>query len=53
MLFKLTNVLVFCQELVNNVLRNLLDKCVIAYLNDIFIYSKTLEQHKKDIQQIL
>ena len=51
--FRLTNAPAICQELVNNVLRNLLDKCVIAYLNDILIFSKIIEEHKKYIKQIL
>ena len=53
MLFGLINIPVSCQKLVNNVFRNFFDKYVITYLNDILIYSKTLEQHKKDMQQVL
>ena len=51
--FGLTNAPASCQELVNNVLRNLLDQCVIAYLDDILIYSKTLDQHIRDVLKVL
>lgn len=51
--FGLTNAPASCQELVNNVLRNMLDQSVIAYLDDILIYSKTLSQHKIDITKVL
>ena len=42
-LFGFTNIPALYYKLVNNVLRNILNKLVIAYLNDILIYSKTLE----------
>ena len=51
--FGLTNTPTTCQELVNNVLRNLFDRCVIAYLDDILIFSKTMEEHKRHIKQVL
>jgi len=43
--FGLTNALVTCQALVNNVVRAYLDRTVIAYLDDILIYSETKEAH--------
>ncbi|GJP43022.1 hypothetical protein CLOM_g2528 [Closterium sp. NIES-68] len=36
----------------NGVFRDLLEKCVIVYLDDISIYSKTQEQHLKDLEQV-
>jgi hypothetical protein len=39
-LFGLTNALATFQELINNVLRTHLDIFVIAYLDDILVYSK-------------
>jgi hypothetical protein len=51
--FGLTNAPASCQEVVNNVLRAHLDQCAIAYLDDILIYSKTMEQHVKDVKNIL
>ena len=40
MLFGLTNILASYQSLVNDILREDLDKAVIAYLDDILIYFK-------------
>ena len=43
--FGLTNAPATCQELINNVLRVHLDKTVVAYLNNILVFLKTLEEH--------
>ena len=51
--FGLTNAPASCQGLVNNVLRNLLDQCVIAYLDDILVYSKTLDDHRQHVTKVL
>lgn len=52
--FGLTNTPATCQELINNTLREYLDVTMVAYLNDILIYTeKNLQQHIKTIQQIL
>ena len=48
--FGLTNAPATCQELVNNVLRNLFDRCVIVYLDDILIFSKIIEKYKGHIK---
>ncbi|GJP30150.1 hypothetical protein CLOM_g22621 [Closterium sp. NIES-68] len=40
------------QLTMNSVFRDLLDKCVIVYLDDILIHSKTQEQHLKDLEQV-
>ena len=53
MLFRLTNALAVYQALVNNVLRAHLDITVVAYLNNILVYSKTLEEHKVYVRQVL
>jgi hypothetical protein len=53
MLFRLTNALAVCQALINNVLRTHLDITVVAYLNNILVYSKTLEEHKVYVRQVL
>ena len=39
MLFRLTNTLATFQHFINNVFSNLLDVCVVVYLDDILIYS--------------
>ncbi|GJP47026.1 hypothetical protein CLOM_g6258 [Closterium sp. NIES-68] len=50
--FGLTNAPSTFQLTMNGVLRDLLDKCVIIYLDDILIYSKTQEQHLKDLEAV-
>jgi hypothetical protein len=46
----LTNAPVSYQQLVNDTLRDLLDITVIAYIDDILIYTKgSLEDHIKDV----
>src|SRR5436189_5143179 len=53
MLFRLTNVSATFQELINHVLYNHLDKFVIAYLDNILIYFKNEENHKKHVKEVL
>ncbi len=53
MLFELTNVLIMCQKIINNVLRQYLNRFVIAYLNDIIIYSKILKKYVSYVFKIL
>ncbi|GJP47904.1 hypothetical protein CLOM_g7077 [Closterium sp. NIES-68] len=50
--FGLTNAPSTFQLTMNGVFRDLLDKCVIIYLDDILIYSKTWEQHLKDLEAV-
>ena len=49
----LTNVPATFQVLVNSILRKYLNKFVIAYLDNILIYSETLEEHKGHIKKVL
>ncbi len=53
MSFELTNVLTTYQEIINNALRQHLNRFVIAYLNNIIIYSKFLEKHVSYIFKVL
>ena len=41
------------QKLINHILYNHLNKFVIAYLNDILIYSENEKNHKKHVEEIL
>ncbi|GJP59656.1 hypothetical protein CLOP_g14234 [Closterium sp. NIES-67] len=50
--FGLTNAPSTFQLTMNEVFRDLLDKCVIIYLDDILIYSTTWEQHLKDLEAV-
>ncbi|CAD0056184.1 unnamed protein product [Aureobasidium pullulans] len=52
--FGLTNAPATCQMMINDTLREYLDRTVVAYLDDILIYTNgNLEQHVKDVQQVL
>jgi hypothetical protein len=51
--FGLTNAPATFQALINNVLREYLDIFVVAYLDDILIYSETEEEHVRHVKQVL
>jgi hypothetical protein len=51
--FGLTNAPATFQALVNSVLREYLDHFVVAYLDDILIYSETLEEHEEHVKKVL
>jgi transposase InsO family protein len=51
--FGLTNAPATCQALVNDVLREHLDIFVVAYLDDILIYSQSEKEHKEHVYKIL
>ena len=51
--FDLINASAIFQSLMNDIFRDMLDVCVIVYLDDILIYSKNDEDHEKHVRQIL
>ena len=51
--FRLTNTLAVYQALINNTLQEHLDITMVAYLNNILVYSKILEEHKVYVRQVL
>ena len=51
--FGLTNTPAMFQRWINRILSQELDVCCIAYLDDMLIYSDTLEQHQKDVLRIM
>ena len=53
MSFELTNASTTCQEMINDALREHLNVFVIAYLDDILIYFKTLKEHKQHVKTML
>jgi len=53
MSFKLKNVSVIFQKLINDILREYLNDFIIIYLNNILIYLNDLETYHKHIYKIL
>ena len=51
--FGLTNALAAFQRFVNSIFADLLDVCVVVYLDDILIYSDSPEEHTKHVQEVL
>ena len=50
MLFGLTNAPATFQNMMNMILRDFIDRCAMAYLDDVIIFSKSEEEH---IQHVL
>jgi len=53
MSFELTNASTTCQEMINDALRQYLNRFVITYLNDIMIYLKILKEHVSHVFKVL
>jgi hypothetical protein len=51
--FGFTNAPATFQRLMNKVLGHLYDKTVVSYLDDVLIYSETMDDHKKHVQEVL
>src|SRR5271169_6556717 len=51
--FGLTNAPATFQTLMNDVFRDMLDICVIVYMDDILVYSKTPEEHEQHLRRVL
>src|SRR3954471_13318832 len=51
--FRLTNAPATFQALVQDILKPLLDICVIVYIDDILIYSRNDQEHVQHIRQVL
>ena len=51
--FGLTNAPATCQALVNDTLREYLDIFVVAYLDDILVYSKDKASHVGHVKKVL
>ena len=50
--YGLTSALATFQAIMNHILAPLLRKCVVVFIDDILIYSKTLEEHEKHIEMV-
>jgi len=53
MLFGLTNALAAFQRFMNDVFSNLLDVCIVIYLDNILIYSDNITQHQSHVKEVL
>jgi len=51
--FGLTNASATFQHFMNNVFSDLLDVCVVVYLDNILIYSDDITQHRKHVKEVL
>ena len=53
MLFSLTNTSIAFQQFMNNIFSDLLDVCVMIYLDDTLIYSNNISEHHQHIKEVL
>ena len=53
MLFGLTNAPAAFQWFMNNIFSDLLDVCVMIYLDDILIYSNDMSEHHRHVKEVL
>jgi len=53
MLFGLTNAPMVFQQFMNNIFSNLLDVCVVIYLDNILIYSNDMSKHYWHVKEVL
>ncbi|KAG6326427.1 hypothetical protein ID866_12662 [Astraeus odoratus] len=51
--FSLTNALAAFQRFVNTIFTDMLDVCVVVYLDDILIYLGNKESHKQHVKEVL
>jgi len=53
MLFGLTNAPATFQDMMNHILRNMIDLGLLAYIDDLLIYTKTEEEHNTIVKEVL
>ena len=51
--FGLTNAPLAFQRFMNTIFADMLDVCVVVYLNNILIYSDNKEDHRKHVREVL
>src|SRR5260370_41670263 len=51
--FGLSNAPVAFQRFINEVLRDLMDVCPVGYLDNILVYSDSLEDHRDHVHEVL
>ena len=50
--FGVTNAPAQFMNLMNDLLRDLLDKCIVVFLDDILVYSRTVEEHAEHLRAV-
>jgi len=53
MLFGLTNTPATFQEIMNHIFRDMIDLDLLAYIDDLIIYTKTEEEHNTIVKELL
>jgi hypothetical protein len=51
--FRMCNVLATFQRMMNGILRDFLDRFVTGYLDDVFVYIRTLKEHMEHLRLVL
>src|SRR5260370_24906807 len=51
--FRLSNAPAAFQRFINEVLGDLMDVCMVGYLDDILVYSDSLEDHRYHVREVL
>jgi len=51
--FDLINAPAAFQQFINDIFSNLLDVCVVIYLDDILIYSNNMSEHHQHVKEVL
>ena len=51
--FKLTNAPATFQKFMNDIFSDMVDVCVVIYLDDILIYSNNIDKHHTHVQEVL
>ena len=51
--FGLTNAPSVFMSLMNGVFRNYLDKFIVVFLDDILVFSNSVEEHEQHLEQVL
>ena len=49
----LTNAPAAFMDLMNRVFRPLLDRCVVVFIDDVLVYSRTEEEHEEHLRTVL
>jgi hypothetical protein len=51
--FGLTNAPATFQDMINHIFRDMLDLGLLAYIDHLLIYAKTVEEHDKIVKEVL